>query len=167
MTTMYQITQDLAELLEMRDQAIESSDQEQVLMIDQAMCISQDNFKEKALNCAKFIKSEELNIVSIDSEIKRLQALKKSKESKIDYLKSRLSNAMQAFNFTKFDLGIFNLSFRKSESVEVLDVNLLPDEFKRVKTTVEADKIGLKKAINEGRQIAGAFISEKLSLKVG
>jgi len=163
---LYEITQDFNELLDLLSQAQETNDQEQISLIESALEISQDNFKDKATNYVKFIRSEEVSLIAIDEEIKRLTALKKSKVSKIDNLEARLSNSMQSIGLDKYDLGLFKLSFRKSTSVEVLDVELLSDDFKRIKTTVDADKIAIKKAIESGVTVEGASLKTSQSLQI-
>ena len=102
---LYTITQDFNDLLDMLNQAQEEGNQEQISLIESGLEITQDNFKDKATNYVKFIRSEEAGLSAIDEEIKRLTALKKSKVSKIDNLESRLSNTMQSIGFDKFDLG--------------------------------------------------------------
>jgi len=163
---LYEITQDFNELLDLLSQAQETNDQEQISLIESALEISQDNFKDKATNYVKFIRSEEVSLIAIDEEIKRLTALKKSKVSKIDNLEARLSNSMQSIGLDKYDLGLFKLSFRKSTSVEVLDIELLSDDFKRIKTTVDADKIAIKKAIESGVTVEGASLKTSQSLQI-
>jgi len=166
MTNLYTITQDFNDLLDMLNQAQEGNDLDQVALIESGLEITQDNFKDKATNYVKFIRSEEAGLSAIDEEIKRLTALKKSKVSKIDNLEARLSNSMQSIGFDKYDLGLFKLSFRKSSSVEVLDVEQLPEGFKRVKTTIDADKIAIKKAIESGQEVTGASIKHSASLQI-
>ena len=163
---LYTITQDFNDLLDMLNQAQEENDLDQVALIESGLEITQDNFKDKATNYVKFIRSEEAGLTAIDEEIKRLTALKKSKVSKIDNLEARLSNSMQSIGFDKYDLGLFKLSFRKSSSVEVIDVDRLPEGFKRVKTTVDADKIAIKKAIEAGQEVTGASIKHSASLQI-
>lgn len=163
---LYTITQDFNDLLDMLNQAQEEGNQEQISLIESGLEITQDNFKDKATNYVKFIRSEEAGLSAIDEEIKRLTALKKSKVSKIDNLEARLSNSMQSIGFDKYDLGLFKLSFRKSSSVEVIDVDQLPEGFKRVKTTVDADKIAIKKAIEAGQEVTGASIKHSASLQI-
>ena len=166
MTNLYTITQDFNDLLDMLNQAQEEQDLDQVALIEAGLNITSDNFKEKADNYVKFIRSQELEAKLIDEEIKRLTELKKSKESKASNLKDRLSNSMQSIGFDKYDLGLFKLSFRKSSSVEVLDVDQLPEGFKRVKTTIDADKIAIKKAIESGQDVTGASIKHSASLQI-
>lgn len=163
---LYTITQDFNDLLDMLNQAQEENDLDQVALIESGLEITQDNFKDKATNYVKFIRSEEAGLSAIDEEIKRLTALKKSKVSKIDNLEARLSNSMQSIGFDKFDLGLFKLSFRKSTSVEVIDVNQLPEGFKRVKTTIDPDKVAIKKAIEAGQEVSGVTIKNSVSLQI-
>ena len=163
---LYTITQDFNDLLDMLNQAQEGNDLDQVALIESGLEITQDNFKDKATNYVKFIRSEEAGLSAIDEEIKRLTALKKSKVSKIDNLEARLSNSMQSIGFDKYDLGLFKLSFRKSSSVEVLDFEQLPDSYKRVKTTIDPDKVAIKKAIEAGQTVTGASIKHSASLQI-
>lgn len=167
MSKLYEIKEDYSSLVELMMQAMSENDTEQVELYRDALQINEEEFKEKALNYSKVIRSEAAAIESIEAEIKRLQALKKTKESSISYLKSSLSNAMQVFNHVKVDLGIFKLSFRKSESVEITDMDLIPEYLKRQKVTIEADKALIKAGIQkEGLTIPGAFIKENLSLQI-
>lgn len=56
----------------------------------------------------------------------------------------------------KFSTTRASVSFRKTQSVEVTNVDILPEEYRRVKTTIDADKIALKEALKEGEIIDGA-----------
>jgi hypothetical protein len=170
--SLYSITGNFETLLDMREELLsEGQDKEETAGhldgIDAALEITQEEFREKALNYAKFIQSEALSIDCIDAEIKRLQGLKKSKINKIDKLKTSLSDAMKTFGFDKFDLGIFKLSFRKSSSVEILEGAIIPDEFKRViPESFSPDKAALKKALEAGESFEGISISSNSSLQI-
>ena len=68
----------------------------------------------------------------------------------------------------KIETSIGKLSVRTSKTVEVsADVNTLPEQYKRVKTTVEADKKALKDAIKAGEHIDGVELIENYSLGIG
>lgn len=56
------------------------------------------------------------------------------------------------------------MTYRKSVSTEVTDVNALPIEF--IKTKVEADKTAIKKALQDGVVVAGARLVDTTSFKV-
>ena len=48
------------------------------------------------------------------------------------------------------------INFRKSETVEVDDVNKLPAPYKVVKVTEQADKAAIKAAIKDGVELSDA-----------
>jgi hypothetical protein len=73
---------------------------------------------------------------------------------------------MQFYGIEKVTSPTLNLSFRKSESVEVDLVEALSNDFKITKTTVTADKTAIKKAIKQGENITGARLVEKLNLQI-
>ncbi|SEN95402.1 virus Gp157, partial [Peptostreptococcus russellii] len=67
----------------------------------------------------------------------------------------------------KIETSIGKLAIRTSKAVEIsADINTLPDEYKRVKTTVEANKTELKKALQSGEHIDGVEIVENYSLNI-
>ena len=102
----------------------------------------------------------------IKAEIERLEKLKKSVENKAESLKAFLAFALAEQNY-KGD--VYRVSFRRTKSVKDMtedEVKKLPDEFKIVKTTVKPDKKKLKAAIDEGWQISGVAIEERVSVTV-
>ena len=58
------------------------------------------------------------------------------------------------------------ISFRKSESIEVEDVNSLPSEYKVVKVTEQADKVALKEAIKGGIQVPGVYLKVNQNIQI-
>ena len=145
----------------------ESNDDEQIQAVGRGLLITQEDFKDKAINYTKYIQAQESAIVEIDAEIKRLQHLKKSRTNKIELLKSNLSNFMKIFNIDKVDLGIFKLSLRKSSSVEIAEGAAIPENFQRIiPAKVEADKVALKKALDDGSEFPGITIKNNLSLQI-
>ena len=102
----------------------------------------------------------------IDAEIKRLQAAKKQREKATEYLKDRIKHAMDLFSIEEIKTPLVKINFRKSESVEVDDVNSLPAAFKVVKVTEQADKGAIKEAIKNGADIIGCRIVENKNLQI-
>ena len=86
------------------------------------------------------------------------QALKKA-----DTLKKWLSDALAG---QKFSTAKCAVSFRKSEAVMVDDVNLIPAEMLRIKTTYEPDKTAIKNAIKSGREINGCMLVENTNIQI-
>lgn len=116
---------------------------------------------EKVENVALYIK----NLLSDAEAYKREKEsfLKKQQEAqrKADSLKEYL-----AFNLKgeKFKSDRVQISYRKSESVNITDMAELPIEFKVMDVT--ADKRSIKQAIKEGQTIPGAELVEKEGITI-
>jgi hypothetical protein len=157
---LYQITNEaqyLAALLETEELTPE---------LEQELMINQDQLQSKAINYAKVISNYQGESDQIDAEIKRLKAMKDSRDKKINWLKESLKLAMMVSGIDKIDSPLFKLSLRRSESVEVEVPEALPVDWQLRKVVITADKISIKKAIKEGYAITGARIVENFSLQI-
>ena len=134
------------------------------------LAIRRDNWQHKAEAYAKFILKLESEADAAAAEIKRIQAIKKAKENTVARLKETLLNALMIFEqedakgIRRFETPLCKLSTRKSQSVEVLDEQELPDAFWVVKR--EVSKTAISAAIKEGEQVPGAQLKENLSLQI-
>jgi hypothetical protein len=153
------------ELQQIEDQLMENGG-EVTPELETALQISQTELSDKAGNYISLILKNEADAEIIDAEIKRLTALKKSRQNIAHQLKERLSGAMQYFEISKIQLPFAVISLRQSESVEVDDPLKLPVEYQRVKTTVEADKATLKAALKAGEQVWGASLKTNQNLQI-
>ncbi len=160
--SIYQISKEAAEIIS----ALEETEGELTPEMETALAINQSELQEKAINYAYAIKSMDDDVVSINEEIKRLQAIKTAKTNASDRMKESVKNAMQLYGIEKLTSPTLTLSLRKSESVEVDLVEGLSNDFKITKTTVSPDKIAIKQAIKQGERITGARLVEKLNLQI-
>ena len=119
--------------------------------------------EQKIENSGLYIKNLAAEIESLKAEEKALYERRKSKEKHAEWLKGYLTYSLAG---AKFETPKLALSFRKSVVVDVADVDKLPEEFKRVKTTVDADKTALKEALKGGAVIDGATLDEKQNLQI-
>ena len=158
--TLYDIKKEYLELI----QEVEEMEGELTPETEYKLNINQNELQNKAIAYHSYILSKDSFNMQIDSEIKRLQALKKKNNNVIENLKTRLVGAIQTFG--DFTVGTNTFGLRKSERVEIEDVNLLPKEYKTIKVTEQADKILIKKALKEGKQIENAYIVEQYNLKI-
>ena len=126
----------------------------------------QEQLQTKAGNYAKVIANIQSDADAIDTEIKRLKAMKDSKERAITRLKEAVREAMLVSNIDKIESPLFKLSLRRSESVEVDLVEALSSDFRNVKNVVTADKVAIKEAIKRGENIIGARIVENFNLQI-
>jgi len=157
---LYQITQEaqyLAALLETEELTPE---------LEAELLINQEQLQRKSINYAKVIANYQSESDQIDAEIKRLKALKESRDKKVTWLTESLKNAMLVSGIEKIDSPLFKISLRRSEAVEVDVVDALPLAFQNVKNVVTADKMAIKEAIKKGETVFGARIIENFNLQI-
>lgn len=159
-TTLYNIEQKYLELIN----EIELNEGEITPEVESALQITEKELQSKSLSYYAVIQSKESLNDKIDAEIKRLQAMKKQNNNIVSYLKDRLLNAVKMFG--EFNVGLVKFGTRKSTSVKVEDVNSLPNDYKVVKLTEQADKAEIKKALKSGVEIEGCELVENLNLKI-
>ena len=157
---LYEITRDaleLASLLETEELTPE---------LESALVINQEQLQAKAGNYAKVIANIQSDADAIETEIKRLKAMKESKERAITRLKDAVRDAMLVSQIEKIESPLFKLSIRKSEAVEVDMVEALPNAYQNVKNVVTADKVAIKEAIKRGENVYGARLIENFNLQI-
>jgi len=160
MTTLYNITAEQRDLIN----EIEALEGELTPDMEIKLAINESQLQQKSIGYLEIIKKKEAYNTLIDTEIKRLQALKKQSNNTIGFLKENLLNAVKTFG--GYEVGLSKFGTRKSSSVEVEDVNNLPKEYKVVTVTERADKKKLKEALKGGKEIEGVWINEHLNLKI-
>ena len=160
MKTLFEITQEVIELASLLEEG------EFTPELENKLAITRDELDAKAENYVKVIRSVEGDISAIDSEIKRLQGVKEAKVNVANRMKEALSTAMTAFKVDKIETALMKLFFRKSESVEILDDSLVPEQYKLSRVVVNPDKILIKKIIKSGEDVPGCEIVEKLNLQI-
>lgn len=161
MKTLYQINNDYYDLISQ----IELAEGELTPELESALEINKNELEVKSIAYVEYIKTKESFNDRITEEIKRLQAIKKANETLIDRLKTNLVSAVNLYG--TFKSGFLTFSTRKSKQVEVnCDPNDLPKEFKVVKVTETPDKNAIKKAIEQGQEVAGCKIVENINLQI-
>lgn len=161
MRALYHIEQELSAI----NEELMSAGGELTPELENKLAITQAELSEKATNYGIVILNNESDITAIETEIKRLQALKAPLETANKKLKEAISNAMINYGIEKVESPTLKLSFRKSEAVEVFDETLLNQKFFNYKPTI--DKTEIKKAIKDGEDVQGARIvtNQNLQLK--
>jgi hypothetical protein len=157
---LYQITQEaqyLAALLETEELTPE---------LEAELLINQEQLQSKGINYAKVIANYQSESDQIDAEIKRLKAMKESRDKKVTWLTESLKKAMLVSGIEKIESPLFKISLRRSEAVEVEIPEALPVDWQVKKVTITADKVAIKKAIKEGYSITGARLVENFNLSI-
>jgi hypothetical protein len=130
------------------------------------LVINQQELTQKSIDYAKVIRNKEADSDAIEAEIKRLKAMKESNDRVIDRMKMAVKDAMLASGIDKIESSLFKLSLRRSEAVDVISIDQLPESLTVVKKTVSADKVKIKEAIKNGIPVEGAVLVENFNLQI-
>ena len=109
----------------------------------------------KAESLLGYVSNLSSDVDTIDLEIKRLTARKKTIKNKQDGLRNYLRDNMAAMEIDKITCPLFTITLRKASLVAIVDGDImaLPDKY--IRTTVAPDKAGIKRALMAGEEIEG------------
>lgn len=133
--------------------------------LETAISINKEQLQNKGINYGYVIKSLESDITAIDEEIKRLNALKSSRNKTVNLLKNTIKEAMQLYGIEELKTPTLKINFRKSESVEV-DTDMVLDMYCNFKTVKTPDKAKIKKIIKSGDAVFGACLNINWNLQI-
>lgn len=151
---LYEIKQQLIELNELVEQG-----ELPVQAIQDTFEALEGEFNDKAISCVHYLQNLNSEVDSIDAEIKRLTAMKKARQNAVSQFKEYMRVNMTQAGIDKIECPLFKITLSKPRKVvSVSDIDLLPEQFKRVK--VEPDKTLIKKALDAGELVDGAELSE-------
>lgn len=108
-----------------------------------------------------YIKNKLAEADAIDAEANTLSHRSGIIRKEVERCKAYLAGALYG---EKFETPRCKISWRKSEICNVLSMEEIPDEYKRTKVTVDADKTAIKKAIKAGAEVPGAEVIQKLNM---
>ena len=161
MSSLYELTSDLKELQEIDFMEVEEE------QIEEIKAIIKEQIATKGTGIISVVRNLESDTEAIKAEIKRLQDLKKSKENKIENLKKYTKECLEEADIKKVSTSLGNISLRKLPgSVEVLQENSIPDEYKKEVTTVTIDKKAILADLKEGVVIPGVTLKTGTSLSI-
>lgn len=100
---------------------------------------------------------------AIKAEIKSLTERAAARIRKADRLKAYIGYVTDG---KPYKCAKGETTWRKSTAVEVAEGAELPDEYMRVKTTREPDKVALKDALKAGTVIQGATLVEQMNMTI-
>lgn len=150
MKPFYEMTKDFIDLQIMLE---ENPDDE--WLIDTLQGI-QLNLEQKALNTVALIKNINNPLKDIDDEIKRLTAHKNAIENKVKRLKDYIRDAMVETGTDEIKNSLVKIKLLGTVSVNVTDIDAVPDEFKKVVVETKPDKNMIKATLKAGNLVAGA-----------
>ena len=160
MANIYELNDSIKACIQLDEEHVVSVDDGEILNLQQFEALQMErDAKVEGLAC--YIKNKLADAEAIYAEINSLSyragIIKKEAERCKDYLAGALYGE-------KFESPRCKISWRKSEVCNVLSMEEIPEEYKRTKVTVDADKTAIKKAIKAGAEIPGAEVIQKLNM---
>lgn len=116
---------------------------------------------EKVENIALWIKNLSADADAYKKERDAFAEKERLAKAKMERLKAYLADTL---NGDKFQTNRVTISYRKSDTVDIVDQSLLPLMYFRQEPKV--DKAGIKKALKAGREVSGARLIEKQNLQI-
>jgi hypothetical protein len=163
---LYQITADQSSIIAL----LEDNGGEATPEVLDALQITREAFDKKAEAYAHVILKLDGEVDIISLEIKRLQALKKTKDNSVTRLKESLTQAMLVFGeednkgIRRYKTPTLSLSTRRSEAVSIDDEKAIGSQY--IVTKHEVSKSLISEAIKNGIEVNGASLKTNYSVLI-
>lgn len=154
MASLYDINKELLNCIDLETGEIIDVEKFDQLQIDR---------NEKLENVALWYKNLVSEAAAYKAEKDVFAEKQKRAEAKAESLKNYLDSALKG---SKFETVKVNVSYRKSTSVNVLNIDELPESYRKEVTTVSADKVEIAKALKVGELVTGAELVENNNIQI-
>lgn len=122
---------------------------------------------EEYMNKVSYKRQEiSMKLAWLKDEQARIQSLVESKEKELKRMDNFINFLMQSFQKDKLETNLYKISYRKSESVEIINEEMIPQEFMKEKTTIAPDKTAIKEALKNWAEVPGATIKINSNLQI-
>lgn len=137
----------------------------------QSLMIVQEQQSEKLADYKSYINYLKGNISGIDEQIKDLQSAKNRLKNRIERLKTVALETVKEYGEDNKSGNKFietltgNITVTKSKSVEIIDENLIHNDFKTEVISIKIDKKEILKLLKEGVSVDGCELKENESIR--
>jgi Siphovirus Gp157 len=139
--------------------------QEALMRLDQ----NDMTMENKVIAVASYIKNLDAEREAIDAAKKAMAEREKAHKKKISDLQGYLLVNMERRGITKVTCPYFEISLKKcplSVDDDQLNMEVLPDEYKRTKTEVLPDKVKILQEMKVGVIIPGVGLKQDMRLQI-
>ena len=158
--TMYNVQDDYMKLMS----EIEYAEGVLTPEMEEQLIITEGQIQHKSMSYISVIETKEAFNMQIDTEIKRLQAMKKVNGNLIGRLKETLLGAVNLYG--EITVGLRKIGTRKSTSVQIDEGSVLPNDLKVVKISEQPDKKAIKQRLKDGIEVEGCRLVDNINLKI-
>lgn len=155
---LYKLTQNYQNVLEIAEQLDAETLKDTLDSIDEAI-------NDKVENTAYVVKQLDANVAAIDTEIKRLQAMKSAQSNNAKNLKLYIQESMEKVGLDKVQGKLIKVAIQNNPaSVVVTDEKKLAKYF--VEQPPQLNKTILKEDLKSGIEIDGAELQSARSIRI-
>lgn len=123
--------------------------------------------QKKIISTASYIKNLEAEAAAISAAKDAMSKREKRFKAQMEYFEDYLKFNMSRQGVKKISCPYFEISLTESQAVDdAVDMDALPEKFKRVKTEVSPNKAELLRALKAGEEIPGAKLKTNLNLRI-
>lgn len=119
--------------------------------------------KDKLESCGCLIKDLTAQVDAIKSEKDSLDKRMKVKMNRIASISRYINNSLKG---EAMETPKVAFSYRKSEKVDVVNEDAVPDDYCRFETKRTPSKTDIKKALKEGKEVPGCVLVENQNLQI-
>lgn len=117
----------------------------------------------KLENVALWIKNLNSDMAAYKAEIDNFKQRYDAAKNKAESLKEWLTRVLEG---QKMVTPKVQVTFRKSESIQIADEALIPDEYIKQKIETSPDKVAIKEAIKSGKNVAGCELVTNTNISI-
>lgn len=160
---LYELTSKRQELLDLIA-AMDSEDLELSDAVGDTLEALDEAIQDKAEAVASFIFSLQADSAALKQEEQRLSERRRLNDAKVERMKTYLADMLEDADIDRIKGLKYTIGFRKSEKVQVSDVDALPERFLRVKR--EPNLTALKEALKAGQAFDGVSLTTNKNLSI-
>lgn len=154
MASLYEIDQEILSCIDMETGEILDVEKLNELQIAR---------ETKLENVALWIKNLNSDMAAYKAEIDSFKQRYDAAKNKVENLKEWLTFVLEG---QKMVTPKVQVTFRKSESIQIADEGLIPEEYIKQKIETSPDKIAIKEAIKSGKTIAGCELVTNTNISI-
>jgi hypothetical protein len=126
-----------------------------------------EKLEDKAIAVASYIKNLEAEREAIEKAKKNMAERESRLDKRADYLTQYLQSNMERCGITEIKSPMFVIKLKKCPiSTDILDENIIPDDYKKSKEIVTIDKLKLKEEMLAGVIVPGAALKQNNRLEI-
>lgn len=122
--------------------------------------------KDKIANTGRYIRECTVLLEAMKQAKQNIDARMKTLQKRLDYLTSLSLDGMEALGVKKIEEPDIRISTRVSVGTVIEDEEAIPSKFVTIVQTQKINKTEIKKAIQAGEDVPGAYLVENVNLAI-